>query len=86
MTKPKKKKKEVKNKVSKKKLSITKKMTFTEVMEKSPEAAQVLFGKGMHCVGCGMAGFETIEQGAIMHGIDADELVKEMNNKIRDKK
>ena len=48
----------------------------------------ILFEKGMHCIGCGMAGFETLEQGALVHGIDVDELVKELNgeNKLKEKK
>ena len=57
-----------------------------ELVQKYPEAAQVLFEKGMHCVGCGMAGYETVEQGAMVHGIDPDELVKEMNDRIKGKK
>jgi len=62
-----------------KKQKITKQMTFNEIIEKNPEAVMVLLEKGMHCIGCGMAGFETLEQGALAHGLDADELVKELN-------
>jgi hybrid cluster-associated redox disulfide protein len=58
---------------------ITKKMTFAEIMRKNPEAGRVLMEKGMHCVGCGMAMMETLEQGAIVHGLDPDKLVKELN-------
>jgi hybrid cluster-associated redox disulfide protein len=64
---------------------ITKNMTFVKIMQKSPEAAWILMEKGMHCMGCSMAGNETLEQGAVMHGLDADELVKEINNKINKK-
>jgi len=65
---------------------ITKDMKFSEVMKKYPESVEVLFEKGMHCVGCAMGAFETIEQGAMMHGIDADELVKDMNEKVNEGK
>lgn len=61
---------------------ITKDMKFSEVLKQYPESVEVLFEKGMHCVGCSMGAFETIEQGAVIHGIDADELVKEMNAKV----
>jgi hybrid cluster-associated redox disulfide protein len=64
---------------------ITKKMTFMEVMQISPEAAWVLMNKGMHCAGCHLAANETIEQGAIMHGINPDKLVKELNSKLNKK-
>jgi len=70
-------------------LKITKKMTFNELIQKNPESVMVLLERGMHCIGCGMAGFETLEQGAIAHGLDPDELVKELNgedNKSKIKK
>jgi len=66
-------------------LKINKKMSFSEIMEKSPEAGEVLFNSGMHCVGCGMAAFETLEQGAMAHGLDPDKLVDEINKKINKK-
>ena len=53
---------------------ITKDMNFKEVLTKHPETAQVFLEKGMHCIGCMAAAFETIEQGATAHGMDIDEL------------
>lgn len=64
---------------------ITKDMTFAEVLEKYPQAAEVMFGYGLHCIGCHGAAFETIEQGSKMHGLDdkkINEMIEEMNNKI----
>ncbi|MBT4135994.1 DUF1858 domain-containing protein [archaeon] len=61
---------------------ITKDMTFLEIIEKHPEVAEILFEKGMHCVGCGMASMESIEQGALAHGMDIDELVDELNSRL----
>ena len=67
-------------KVSKKNNNlITKTMTFSEVLQKRPEAVEILFKAGMHCFGCSMAAFETLEQGCVSHGIDADKIVKEIN-------
>ena len=73
-----------KNKASKKTKTnlITKDMSFAEIMEKHPDAAMMLIEKGMHCMGCGMAAYETLEQGAIVHGLNPDKLVKELNNKF----
>ena len=59
--------------------------TFMELMGKHPEAAEILMNKGMHCVGCSMAAGETIEQGAIMHGLNPDKLVGEINKKLEKK-
>ena len=46
------------------------------------KAATVLMGIGMHCLGCPASQMETIEQAAAVHGVDADELVKMLNEKL----
>ena len=46
------------------------------------KAAPVLMGIGMHCLGCPASQMETIEQAAAVHGVDADELVKMLNEKL----
>ena len=45
-------------------------------------AAPILMGIGMHCLGCPASQMETIEQAAAVHGVDADELVKMLNEKL----
>jgi hybrid cluster-associated redox disulfide protein len=67
-------------------LAVTKNMTFGEILNRYPEAGRIIMSKGLHCIGCGMAFQETLEQGAIMHGINPDKLVKEINKKIGKKK
>ncbi len=62
---------------------INKKMNFSEIMEKNPEAVRILMEKGMHCIGCPAAMQETLEEGAMMHGMDADKLVDEINKKTK---
>lgn len=68
------------------KQKITKKMSFAEILGKFPEAAEILMEKGMHCIGCPMAQMESLEDGAKAHGLDADEIVKEINEKLKKKK
>ena len=63
---------------------ITKKTKLSEIAEKHPETIEPLLEIGMHCIGCHMAAFETIEDGAKAHGLsdkEIDELVKKMNKK-----
>lgn len=72
----------MKIKQKKNKTFVDKSMTFAEILQKYPAGIEVLLDKGMHCVGCHMAIHETLEQGAIMHGLDSDDLVKKMNEKI----
>ena len=64
---------------------INKKMNFNEIMQNFPEATEVLLGKGMHCIGCPMAMQETLEEGALAHGLDVEVLVKELNESLKSK-
>lgn len=62
---------------------VNKTMNFRELLEKYPESAGILFQEGMHCIGCSMAGFETLEQGALAHGLDPDKIVEKMNKLLQ---
>ena len=42
-------------------------------------SAPVFFSLGMHCVGCPSSIGETLEEAAMVHGFDVDELVKKLN-------
>jgi len=69
--------------VKKKKIIIDKNMTFTKIMNIAPELVETLLEKGMHCIGCPMSTQETLEQGALAHGLDPDEFVKELNEVLK---
>lgn len=62
-------------------MAITKDMTIQEVVEKNPETIRVFLEHGLHCIGCAVARFENIEQGAMAHGIDVDALMRDLNSK-----
>ncbi len=64
---------------------ITKKTLFTEILEQ-PDLIEILLEEGMHCIGCPMATEETIEQGAVAHGMDPDKLIKKLNKKLKNDK
>jgi hybrid cluster-associated redox disulfide protein len=72
-------------KKSKKVQNITKEMTFIEVMNTNPEAAWILMENGMQCSGCGLAASESLEQGALAHGINPEKLVKRLNKGMKRK-
>ena len=59
--------------------AVTKDMTFHEAMRKSPEVAKVLGSFNLGCVGCMGAQHETLEQGAMAHGLDVEVLLKALN-------
>lgn len=86
---PKKNKKSVKKKTIKKKVvktGISKDMTISEAVSKYPETIEVFLENGMGCFGCGIAQFETIEQGATAHGINLKNLMESLNKTISKKK
>ncbi len=59
---------------------ITKDMTIGEVVSKYPQTMPVFFSYGLPCVGCHVAQWESVEEGALAHGIkDIDSLVKDLN-------
>ncbi len=44
-------------------------MTVGEVVEQFPEAVPIMLNFGLHCVGCHVSPWETLEQGAVGHGM-----------------
>ena len=62
---------------------ITKEWSITDVVEKHPESVDVFLNHGMHCFGCMAARFENIEQGALAHGIDTDQLINDLNQVVK---
>jgi hybrid cluster-associated redox disulfide protein len=58
--------------------NINKDMTIGELLRVKPEAAPCLLEMGMHCLGCPSAQAETLAEAAMVHGIDADELMKKI--------
>lgn len=54
---------------------ITKNTTIGEALSINPDIAPVLMEIGMHCLGCPSAQGETLEEAAMVHGINADDLM-----------
>ena len=58
---------------------ITKEMLIGEIIKNHPEKVDIMLEHGMHCVGCHVATWETLEQAAQAHGLNIDELIKSLN-------
>ena len=58
--------------------NITKDMTIGEILRKVPEVAPVLMEAGMHCLGCPSAQGESLEEAAMVHGMDIDALMEQI--------
>ena len=65
---------------------VSKDMTFGELLmtyyEKCPKIVDDLMEAGMGCIGCPHSQMESIEQGAMGHGVDPDLLVAKLNATI----
>ena len=58
---------------------ITKDTTIGEAINIDAGIVPILMGAGMHCVGCPSSIGETIEEACMVHGMDCDELMEEIN-------
>ncbi len=64
---------------------ITKETPIAQIVEKHPETVDVFAKHGLHCIGCAASHFENLGQGCEAHGIDADKMVKDLNEAIAKK-
>lgn len=64
-------------------MKITKTMGITETVQKYPETIEIFMQFGMSCVGCAAASYESIEQGAMSHGVDPEEIVIKLNEAVK---
>ncbi|MDO5382518.1 MAG: DUF1858 domain-containing protein [Eubacteriales bacterium] len=62
---------------------VTKDTTIGEVIQIDGGVIPILMGAGMHCVGCPSSVGETLEEAAMVHGIDCDMLVEEIQNYLQ---
>ena len=61
-------------------MEITKETTMGEMLAYDEKIAYILMQEGMHCIGCPSAQAETLEEAALVHGLDPDVLVARLNN------
>ena len=61
---------------------VNEKTLVGEIVNNYPETAEVLLGIGMHCLGCPASQAESLEDACAVHGVDAETVVKAINEKI----
>lgn len=64
---------------------ITREMTIGEILRTNPDVAPILLEAGMHCLGCPSAQGESLEEAAMVHGIDIDELMSAIETAVETK-
>ena len=58
---------------------ITMDMTIGEILKVNENLGPVLMGGGMFCIGCPSAQMESLEEAAMVHGIEPDLLLARLN-------
>ncbi|HIU57164.1 MAG TPA: DUF1858 domain-containing protein [Candidatus Ornithomonoglobus merdipullorum] len=59
---------------------VTKETLIGEALAMNMGIAEILMDAGMHCVGCPASQGESIEEACMVHGMDADALLKDIND------
>lgn len=59
--------------------TVTKEMTIGEIIMIDQGVIAVLLNYGMHCIGCPSAQGESLEEACMVHGLEVDPLVDEIN-------
>jgi len=66
----------------KKEPKITGDILIGDLVGKHPEVSGVLMKYGFHCIGCALSPYETLKQGAEVHGISVEPLLRDINKAI----
>ena len=64
---------------------ITKESIIGDILDFAPDTAIFFFEIGMHCLGCPASRGESVEMACAVHGTDADELIKKINDYLSKK-
>ncbi len=59
--------------------TITKEMSIAQVLRINRMTAPIFMQYGMHCLSCPHATAESLEEAGLVHGIDVDALVDDLN-------
>jgi len=63
-------------------VTITKDTIIGDILDIAPETAPLFMAIGMHCLGCPSAINESLEEACMVHGIEVEELLEELNKQI----
>ena len=61
---------------------VTSDMIIAEVLRLDRGTAPIFMNNGMHCLGCPSAQAETLEEAAMVHGLDPEDLMNRIKAEI----
>ena len=59
---------------------VSKDMLIGQLLQIVANIAPILMRAGMHCLGCPSSQMESLEEAAMVHGLDVDVLVNQIND------
>ncbi len=66
-------------------MQIDKDMLIGALLQVDDNIAPILMRSGMHCLGCPSSQGESLEEACMVHGIDCDVLVSQINEVLADR-
>ena len=61
-------------------VKIEKETIIGDILDIAPQSAPLFFAIGMHCLGCPSSRGETVEEACMVHGVDPDALIAQLND------
>ena len=61
---------------------ITKDTIIGDILDIAPETAPIFLSIGMHCLGCPSSRGETVEQACMVHGVEVEKLLEQINSAL----
>ena len=67
-------------------MKVTLETVIGDIVDADENTADIFLESGMHCISCPVSRMEAVEEAALVHGVDADELVEKLNAYFESKK
>jgi hybrid cluster-associated redox disulfide protein len=64
---------------------VTKDMIIADVLRMDRETAPIFMRHGLHCLGCPASSMESIADAAMVHGLNVDSLINDLNEYLASK-
>lgn len=61
-------------------VKIEKDTIIGDILDVAPQSAPLFFAIGMHCLGCPSSRGETVEEACMVHGVDCEPFLAQLNN------
>ena len=58
---------------------VNKDMFIAEILSMDEGTVPIFLQNGLHCLGCAMSSGETVEEACMVHGLDCDDLLEQLN-------